>query len=214
MTKKEPTLKEGIQQYIDQLSAGGFNAVKTPENVSFGTIEESRELLKETFQAVDKTIKPGAFQWLPEYEKVSEWLVNNEGKGLALIGSSGRGKSIILYRVLPILFKMLRNKSFPHGLNLKPVPAFDLSKTNVWEFSKRPAFAIDELGREPRFNDYGEKYEALDYIIDNAERDAKLLFFTSNSKPKGIQDRYGPHFMDRLRKLCLFIEFIGPSLRK
>ena len=97
---------------------------------------------------------------------------------------------------------------------LNTIPAFDLSKTDVFKYSKRAAFGVDELGREPQFNDFGVRYEALDYLVDNAEREAKLFFFTSNSKPQGIENRYGKHFIDRLRMLCEFIEFVGPSLRK
>jgi DNA replication protein DnaC len=213
-TTNKTDVSKAITTAINDMRNHEFEIVKKPTNISFGTVQQCKALLREIFLEVDKTIDKKNFKWLPEYDQVAAYLSNNQGKGLAMLGNSGRGKSIILFRILPVLFRMLRSEGCPNGLIVKPLPAFDLSKTDVFAYSKRKIFAIDELGREPKFNDYGEKYEALDYIIDNAERNAKLLYFTTNSKPKGIEDRYGKHFLDRLNKLCTFIEFVGPSLRK
>ena len=44
-------------------------------------------------------------QWLPEYDEVAEWLADNQGKGLMLIGDCGRGKTIITQQIMPLLFQ-------------------------------------------------------------------------------------------------------------
>lgn len=62
--------------------------------------EDSKQLLQCTLNRVI----PSA-EWLPEYDKVAEWLTNNQRKGLMLYGSNGRGKSLLSLRVLPLVLQ-------------------------------------------------------------------------------------------------------------
>ena len=44
-------------------------------------------------------------QWPDDYDQVAQWLTDNKGKGLMLIGDCGRGKSMITTEILPDLFR-------------------------------------------------------------------------------------------------------------
>ena len=41
--------------------------------------------------------------WLPEYDIIVEWLTDNKGRGLLAYGNVGRGKTIILGKVIPTI---------------------------------------------------------------------------------------------------------------
>ena len=42
-------------------------------------------------------------QWLPDYDEIADWLSDNKGRGLLLVGISGLGKSVICQKILPVL---------------------------------------------------------------------------------------------------------------
>ena len=76
------------------------------------------------------------------------------------------------------------------------------------------AEVIDELGIEPMMNDYGEKSEGFNQVLNAAERYHRPVFVTTNLTEVQILDRYGERTMDRLAHLCRTIHFEGESLRK
>ena len=73
---------------------------------------------------------------------------------------------------------------------------------------------IDELGVEPMMNDYGEKSEGFNQVLNAAERYHRPVFISTNLSPEQIYERYGDRTMDRLTHLCRTIHFAGESLRK
>ena len=48
--------------------------------------------------------------WLPQYDEVSSWLQDNEGKGLLMCGNCGMGKTILGMYVIPSLILALAGK--------------------------------------------------------------------------------------------------------
>ena len=51
-------------------------------------------------------------EWLTEYDQIVNWLTDNQGKGLVLIGPPGVGKSEICMKVIPLIFRMALHKVF------------------------------------------------------------------------------------------------------
>ena len=51
-------------------------------------------------------------EWLAEYDQIVNWLADNQGKGLVLIGPPGVGKSEICMKVIPLIFRMALHKVF------------------------------------------------------------------------------------------------------
>ena len=57
-----------------------------------------------------KGIPDDKTQFLPEYEKVIEWLTDNKSKGLIMGGANGRGKSLIGEYVIPSILRHVIGK--------------------------------------------------------------------------------------------------------
>ena len=104
------------------------------------------------------------------------------------MGSCGRGKSVIASGVIPVLYRM-------KGWYLRPVHAQDMYKPTpqqpclgygqrpeTWlDYLQRSKFPIiDELGVEMQLNDYGEKCEGFNLVINAAERYNRPMFITTN----------------------------------
>ena len=51
-------------------------------------------------------------EWLADYDQIVNWLTDNQGKGLLLIGPPGVGKSEICMKVIPLIFRMVLHKVF------------------------------------------------------------------------------------------------------
>ena len=212
---------QSIQTIIKELQKETTILVRQPVSFSWcKNISEAGELLETIFKEVDKTVE--YFQWLEEYYHIKSWMMNTEGKGLLLMGSCGRGKSVIASGVIPVLFRM-------KGKYLRPVHAQDMTKPTpqqpylaygqrpeTWlDYLQRCAFPIiDELGVEMQVNDYGEKCEGFNLVINAAERYNRPMFITTNLTEEQILARYGERTLDRLGHLCKTVKFTGESLRK
>ena len=177
--------------------------VRDYQRYSFGTYEECLSIFKEAFKLVDKTVTE--YRHLPEYDTIAHWLSDNKGKGLFLIGNCGRGKSVIITGVLPLIFNAKKGKI------LRPIPARNLH--TVTEYTS-PFIVIDDIGTEEIINDYGTKIDAVENAIFEAEDDLKLLLLTSNLDASSIKERYGERIYDRIKRLCLVVFIRGESLRK
>lgn len=195
---------DGIKSAIEHLNRAKVTPVRKRKFFSFGSIEECKQLFLDAFISIDETITE--VKWLPEYNKVIQWMHNNEGKGLCLRGDCGRGKTNILTGVLPVIFMLKFNKI------MKADQAEDIP-INLMTILKRQLISLDEIGTEPLCNDFGEKFEGFNRIINLAEREIRLLFITTNLEKDEILDRYGVRTWERINRLCLVIKFEGDSLR-
>lgn len=68
---------------------------------------------KETLIAGLEEVMRHKTEWLSEYDQITGWLTDNQGKGLLLIGPPGVGKSEICMKVIPMIFEWHFTKSFP-----------------------------------------------------------------------------------------------------
>jgi DNA replication protein DnaC len=190
--------------------------VRQPTTFSWGNFDQCKELFTQIFLEVDKTVEE--FEYLPEYDDVVRWMTNTEGKGLLLRGTKGRGKSTILTCVLPVLFIIKRLVLKPVHANNIGVKEYSEVNRSVWfphleHLKKTRLPAIDELGLEPQVNEFGEKFEGFNMIIDSAEQKIKPLFITTNLEPEQLLKRYESRTIDRLGRLCKTVVFNGDSLR-
>jgi DNA replication protein DnaC len=192
-----------IDEIIRLAKSHKMNVTREPISLSFGDRNYCERLFKELFMAADGSVKD--FKMLPEYSAIVDWMVSNDGKGLCLWGDCGRGKSTIVTGVIPMLFLM-------RGKVVRPELAQSIpSKINALLDSQ--VVCIDEIGTEPMVNDFGEKYEGFNAIINVAEDRLKLLFITTNLTPEQILDRYGERTVERIKRLCKLVKFKGDSLR-
>ncbi len=209
-----------IQQLISQMIREKVIDERVPWHWSWGSKEYCERLFKSIFMSIDGTMEK--YEHLPEYEDIIDWMTDTKDKGLLLIGDCGRGKSLILNYVLPVLFRMKEKgfravhaqemyKEHPnqqyYGFYQRPVTYLDLLLKSHYP-------AIDELGVEGQYNDYGEKSEGFNLILNAAERYHRPVFVSTNLTEEDILNRYGERTLDRLMHLCRTIRFKGDSLRK
>lgn len=212
-------MANNISQLISQMTREGVLDHREIWSWSWGNRATCNQLFQAIFRSVDSTFEQ--YHHLPEYEDIIAWMISTQDKGLLLMGDCGRGKSVILNGVLPVLFRM-KNRV------LQPVHAQDMGREipdqqtfrshRPWLYIDRllhSSFpAIDELGVEPMLNDYGERYEGFNLGLNAAERYHRPVFITTNLCEEQIYNRYGERTMDRLAHLCRSVHFSGESLRK
>lgn len=210
---------KNLTSLIEKMVADRKLVVRNPSKLSWGDKETCEALFSALFRKLDGTI--AVYQYLPEYEEIVDWMHDTEGKGLLLIGDCGRGKSIIATCMVPVLLASKQLHAHPvHADDFeKPYPfasstmGMDPKMTNL-DYLLRCNFPIiDELGVEPMVNDYGEKYEGFNRVINAAERYYRPLFVSTNLSKQELLNRYGERTLDRLQHLCRIVEFKGDSLR-
>lgn len=191
-----------VNEAINIFKETGIELQRCPRSFSFGNKEECEQLFYEALLATDKSITN--LIKTQEHQEIIEWMCNTNGKGLALVGSCGRGKSSILMGVLPIIFRV------KYELVLTPINNINEEKL----ITKRWAYCVDDIGVEPVKNDYGEKTFVFSDIMNDAENRLKPVFFSTNLTGMQIIERYGNRTMDRIVRLCKIVKFQGESFRK
>lgn len=194
-----------LSELVAEMTKSGQLDVRETKAMSWGERDVCKAYFTEAFRLTDLTAEKNGFEWLPEYDEVVDWMTDTKGKGLCLVGSNGRGKSAILFGVLPVIFRM-------KNLMLKPVAALELGTEKFYD--KKWAVAIDDIGQEQIINDYGTKIDQVEAAISYCELRMKLLFVTSNLNEEQLQRRYGVRITDRINRLCRIVVFKGKSLRK
>ena len=193
---------ESLRKTMKSMEGDGFKTRKL-NPLSFGTLEQCRVILMSALSMVDKT---NEIKWLPEYEKVCEWMVDTKGKGLILTGDCGRGKSNIITGVIPLIWRAKFNKV------VRPCHVDDL-EMNLGSEINRWCYCIDEVGAENISNNYGAKFHPVVKLMDKAEAHMKLCFLSTNLNSLEIAEKYGDRTLDRIMRLCEPVRFQGESLR-
>lgn len=146
--------------------------------------------------------------WIEQnYRPIVEWMTDNKGKGLLMMGGCGLGKSLIGMRILPLIINAICRKIVncydAQDLNVKPDDV--LQKHLVY---------IDDIGTEGISNIYGNKRIPFSELCDAAEKKGKLLIITTNLDVSSLSEKYGERTIDRLRAVTKLVPFFGDSLRK
>lgn len=158
-------------------------------------------------------------QWLDGYDKVASWLTDNRGRGLLCVGSSGRGKSLLCQKILPVIL----------GNGGRPIPSVNASELHdrLDELKRERILIIDDLGKEPRLH-FGDPDRSFFELCNNAEQTGNLLIVTTNLSTTAmspehpsahfyadnIERRYGTEVLDRLKVITTMARLEGPSLRE
>lgn len=141
------------------------------------------------------------------YRPVVDWMTDNQGRGLLMIGNCGLGKSLIGKYILPYLIRdscrKVVNIFNAQELNSKPD-----------EILSYHIIYIDDIGTENISNIYGNKRIPFAELCDVVEQKGKLLICSTNLTLDELAEKYGERTIDRLRATTKVIPFVGKSLRK
>lgn len=201
MTQTGNIFNEAFQNLHDEF---GFKHRDFP-SFKFGNQNECKNFIEEGFLLIDKTISD--FIFTPELEELAIWMTDTKGKGLLLSGDVGRGKSNIVMLFIPLIFYHFHNKV------VNVVQAEELA-SNFKNLRTKQFISVDDLGTETFKNDFGEKYEPINKLINIAESEGKILFISTNLNSNEVMERYGLRTFDRINRLCYIIKFTGDSMRK
>lgn len=196
---------ENYKETIKQLSVEG---VKMPKKRFCAALPNARQIMRTVLEQVCEELGEKA-EWLPEYEGVANWLADNHGKGLLLYGSCGRGKSLLVRYVIPIIFRRHYNRIFT------VVNCSRSAKVDVSEVLQRRFVVLDDIGAEEVQSDYGTKRNVVSEMICTAHDEAdRLIIASTNLNGDELRERYGNRIYDRMIYLFDRIGFAGESLRK
>lgn len=150
-------------------------------------------------------------QWLPDYDEIADWLSDNKGRGLLLVGTSGLGKSIICQKILPVLL----------GSDVAVVSAREMGQ-QIDTLLQQRCVIIDNLGREPitEMVNYRKRQPFFELCDESVRRGILLIvnttFSTSRVRnplyPNSIKERYGDEVYNRLRAITHVVELRGQSM--
>lgn len=186
----------------DELFAPSFVRVVVPN---------ARNLLRDGLDYYVRQYTSGREQkavWAEKnYAPVADWLADNGGKGLLLIGGCGLGKTLIATRVIPLLMLNFCAK------RATICTARELAQTPDAIIAKH-IIVVDDVGTESMSNIYGNKRLPFAELCDAAEHKGKLLILTSNLTADEIKERYGERVIDRLRAITKPVVFTGKSMRR
>lgn len=182
------------------------HGMKLPTEKVYFNIPDARNILQAGMQYFIGLEKKKAI-WLPAYEQVAEWLLNNEGKGLFLFGTCGQGKSILCRYVLPAILLKYAGKV---------VSVFDIQDMNrdVDQVLSKHIISLDDIGTEELSIKYGERRMAFAEIMDAAEKHGKLVIVSTNLNEAELRERYGDRVLDRIKSVTTRVKFVGESLRR
>ena len=121
-------------------------------------------------------------RWNSGYDKIASWLSDNKTKGLMLVGDCGLGKSLIGMRIIPLLLSHYCQRV--------------VTVCTVAELNKAPdeimahhIIYVDDVGTEDISNNYGNRRIPFAELVDAAERNGKLLMFSTNLNDTLIEQK-------------------------
>lgn len=146
-----------------------------------------------------------SFKWIPEYDEIAGWLSDNEERGLFLYGTYGRGKTVFIRDIFPLLAER-------HG---KVASYYTMTSIgdNLDDVLKKKIVCLDDVGMESKIMTYGNERHAFPELMDRAEQNGNLVLVSTNLSAKGIIDRYGERTLERIKSCCKRVMFTGQSFR-
>lgn len=193
--------REDFQRAISEARKNDEDYTPTPFRFGIPTAKEA------LIAGLEEVMRHKA-EWLSEYDQIANWLTNNQGKGLLLIGPPGIGKSEICMKVIPMIFRMAFHKIFSR------YQATELCNEPIYRTSLRQRFiAIDDFGIEGTFYDYGNPHIVFSEIVDGIEKHGTLLVANTNLTLEEIKAKYGLRTFDRLRANMQVVVIREKSLR-
>jgi DNA replication protein DnaC len=193
---------------VDRYSDGA--SVQMPEAVNIRIPDAEARLRGGLNYFVNKFSRGGVERavWSEaNYRPIAEWMTDNKGRGLLMLGRCGLGKTLIGKYILPYLIRescgRILNVFNAQELNSKPD-----------EIMRYHLVYIDDIGTEDVSNIYGNKRIPFMELCDAVEQEGKLLICSTNLTIDELIQKYGDRTIDRLKATTKVVSFAGNSLRR
>jgi len=168
-------------------------------------VSDSKEVFIKAFKYfLEMQDEKKIFVFKKGYEDICDWLTDNHGKGLLILGNCSLGKTFMTRYVLPAIILKYTGRVLKN---------YDLNRDDIDEILKRRICGIDDVGTEDVKNDYGTKRMAFAEIVDNAEKNSNILVITTNLSGKQIEDQYGLRIFERLLAITKRVIISGEGER-
>ena len=165
-------------------------------------------LAKEGVKPPNKDIATATMKYLTETHED----IDCREKGLFFIGNPGTGKT-----VASSLIASYRDYEFYAAFELQEMYLSDQREYMTDLMKSYESMVIDDIGAEVTMNDYGMKFELLEFIINwrhkAYQRSGALTVFTSNLTGEQFKARYGGRIYSRIREMCECVVCNGDDLR-
>lgn len=136
-----------------------------------------------------------------------------EGFGLFLIGNCGTGKTLF-FRTINAIVKA------SGGGGLVILPMIDFVGRRVSELRdvfvehERDEMVLDDVGSEPTFNEFGNRWDILPWLLEMRMYAPARTHFTTNLSREELVARYGVRTIDRLHEVAVSVDMGGKSMRR
>jgi DNA replication protein DnaC len=155
-------------------------------------------------------------------ELIAKFLTSEESRDAILLhGFIGAGKTLMANAICNVIDIINRRENNGLGNPVKKIKALEVGRlaiNNLKEFEdlkKTKLLFIDDLGVEPTIiKTYGNEISPLTELIFERQEKKMFLILTSNLSIKGLTERYGDRFTDRINEYCCCIAFTNESFRK
>ena len=135
------------------------------------------------------------------------------GYGLLLMGGVGTGKTYF--------FRVIGEARARRGMARPAI--FTMMDTvgrkveDVREYFNEMAgqeIVLDDIGAEPTFNEYGNRWDILPWLLEMHMAASGRTHFTTNLSPAELERRYGARTVDRLHEMAASVTYAGKSNRR
>jgi len=135
------------------------------------------------------------------------------GYGLLLFGGVGAGKTYFFRALGEVLRKQGRCRPAIYPMMDTVGRKVDEVREYFNEMSGME-IVLDDVGAEPTFNEYGNRWDILPWLIEMRLASSGRTHFTTNLSKVELEKRYGARTVDRLHEMAASVTFTGKSNRR
>ncbi len=139
----------------------------------------------------------------------------HSGKGIVLLGKTGRGKSF----PFEILWRIIHPKDelkFRKASCIDIVNNYNINGPEILKDYLAGNYLFDDLGTEENGMHYGNRINVMDQLIQLRYQgfyQGFKTYFTTNLDATRIEERYGERSFSRLKEMCKWLPFDGEDKR-
>ena len=135
------------------------------------------------------------------------------GYGLFLFGVVGAGKTYFFRAVGDVLRAQGRCRPAIYRMMDTVGRKVDEVREYFNEMSGME-IVLDDIGAEPTFNEYGNRWDILPWLLEMRLAASGRTHFTTNLSKAELEKRYGARTVDRLHEMAASVTFTGKSNRR